>query len=399
MTNNINLTKRIATDSMLQPLGKEAADSLILSGYKSSLEAEAITRAKSAGYTFTEPCPSGEFAVDLIGESGKNGGFTASNCVCFSKKQIYTLPSSHKVATEETAVALHLDVNGSPRRAAAQLGLVNVKPTVGTVSGYGCIPVCRSSDTVTVTARNLTDAKELLSAISGADEKDPLTAPKNSSDFSEKTVKRLSLALWDTAPLMKEKYRELFDAFNSIGTETAEITVSFNLKELFDTAHSAWNVILCAELSSNLYRFDGIHFGRRSESSADLNETYIRSRSEGFGKLVKAAILYGSYAVSESDSGGLYRKATAVRETVRETVKAIFETVDAIVIPACSSPVYTADDVENGRFTAFNENLYTALPSLLGLPTVTVHGAQIIGRPYSDNVLIDLAEKLEVNGK
>ena len=391
MTNRINTTKRIVADGMLQSVGKEAADSRILSGYESPMDAEAIARAKTAGYTLAELCPSGEFAVDLMGESGKNGGFTAPN------GDFYTLASSYKVASGEACAALHLDVNGSPRRAAAQLGLVNIRPTVGTVSGYGCIPICRSSDTVSVSARTVSEAKALLSAISGRDEKDPLTEGIKPSESSKPTVARVCLALFDKAPWLKEKRSETSDVFNAIGVETAEITETFDINRLFTIAHSAWNTVLCSELCGNLSRYDGVHFGRRAENVTDLNELYIRSRSEGFGKLVKAAIIYGSHAMTEN--GSPYAKAVTARAFVEEMLNGVFETVDAIVIPACSSPVYTADDVENGRFTASSENFYTALPSLLGLPTVTVSGVQIIGKPYSDNALTELAEKMEVNGK
>ena len=393
MTNSINTSKRIVADSMLQSIGEEAADSRILSGYEGPMDAEAIARAKTAGYTLAELCPSGEFAIDLMGESGKNGGFTAPN------GDFYTLASSYKVASGEACAALHLDVNGSPRRAAAQLNLINIKPTVGTVSCYGCIPVCRSSDTVSVTARTVSEVKELLSAISGRDEKDPLTEGIKFSESSKPTVARVGLALFDKAPWLKEKRSDPSDVFNAIGVETAEITETFDINRLFTIAHSAWNTVLCSELCGNLSRYDGVHFGRRAENVTDLNELYIRSRSEGFGKLVKAAIIYGSHAMTGNENGSPYTKAVSARTFAKEMLNGVFETVDAIVTPVCSAPEYTVKDAENGRFTAFKENFYTALPSRLGLPTVTVSGVQIIGKPYSDNALTELAEKLEVNGK
>ena len=176
---------------------------------------------------------------------------------------------------------------------------------------------------------------------------------------------------------------------------SVEITTSFNTKELFTVAHSAWNTILCAELCGNLSRYDGVHFGRRAEGVTDLKELYIRSRSEGFGKLTKSAIIYGSYALTETEDGQLYAKAVRARDYINEKLNAVFDTVDAIIIPACSTPIYTAEDVEGGRITTFKENFYTALPSLLGLPAVTVAGAQIIGKPLSDSILITLAEKIE----
>ena len=368
---------------MLQVIGEESADSRILSGYESPMDAEAIARAKTAGYTLAERCPSGEFAIDLIGETGVNGGFTAPN------GDFYTLASSYKVAADDSAVALHLDVNGSPRRAAAQLRLVNIKPTVGTVSGYGCIPVCRSSDTVSVTAKTVAEAKSLLDAIKGKDEKDPISTDPHPT---EKRIAKIGLALWDGSAWLEEKHSEILRNLNRTGVETVEIT---ELSELFTTAHSTWNTVLCAELSCNLSRYDGVHFGRRAENVSDLNELYIRSRSEGFGRLVKAAILYGSYASTETENGQPYAKAVKARSYVKSKITDLFDDLDAIVIPACSTPVYTVESVKNGRFTALSENSYTALPSLLGLPTVTVSGVQIIGRPHSDNTLITHAEKIE----
>ena len=380
----IKINKKLIADSMLQVIGEEAADSRILRGYRSPVESEAILRAKAAGYDLTELCPSGEFAIDLIGESGINGGFTAPN------GNFYTLASSYKVAAEDYAAALHLDVNGSPRRAAAQFGLVNIKPTVGTVSGYGCIPVCRSSDTVSVTAKTVTEAKSLLDAITGKDEKDPISTDLKPA---EKRIEKIGLALWDGSDWLKEKHSENLHNLSRTGVETVEITES---NELFTITHSAWNTILCAELSCNLSRYDGVHFGRRAENISDLNELYIRSRSEGFGKLIKAAILYGAYAVTETENGQLYTKAVKARAYVKSKINELFDDLDAIIIPACSVPAYTVETVKSGRFTALSENFYTALPSLLGLPTVTVSGVQIIGKPHFDDTLIDFAEKMEV---
>ena len=378
--------KKIAVDSTVLLRDTEGvADSRILSGFRSMIEAEAVTRARKAGYEIAENyCHAGEFGIDIIGETAQkianrpDGGY---------------LPEGVEgVISSEFTALISLDTNGFPRRAAASAGLVNMKPTYGTVSRYGTVPVASSSDTVTVTARTVEECRELLIAMSGYDEKDPTTVTdalcplKNGAPH--KPIRRVGVPqelIRSASAEIQKEYGALMTDMSKSGVEIVEIPN--DKRDIFATAHAVWNTVLCSEAWGNVSRYDGVRYGRRADGYEDLADLYTKSRSEGFGALMKSVILYGSYALSP-DSDGRFFKANELRKTLNQDVTELFKTIDAILIPACSVPFYTEENVKTERFTAFNENFYTALPSLLGLPTLTLRGIQIIGAPFSDSSLL-----------
>lgn len=383
------MNKNIAVDSLVLLCGAEGvADSGILTGFRSMIEAEAVSRARASGYGIpSEYCSSGEFGIDIIGETGL--------CPQALTGVRYQPQLAKKLLSGEASAALTLDVNGSPRRTAAVCGLVNLKPTYGTVSRYGVVPVASSADTVSVTAKTAMDCAELLRVISGRDEKDATTVSdalcplKNGGDGTP--VRRLGVPfqlLNGVDESMEEDVFDAISALNSVGVETVDISCE---DKLFTVAHAAWNTILCGEARGNLSRYDGVRFGKRAEGYGDLGEVYVSSRSEGFGSLVKSAILYGSRALS-TEYGGEYFKALRVRSWVKSELERLFKDIDGIVMPVCSVPFYTEKIIESWGFTAFNENFYTSLASLCGLPAVTSRGVQIIGKPFSDSGLATLAE-------
>ncbi len=385
-------TKKIAVSSMILLQGAEGvADSRILGGFHSMIESEAVARARAAGYeVYDRYCHTGEFGLDVIGESG----FAPALC-----NGSYLPDGTEKVLSGEIDALLSLDVNGSPRRGAATAGLVNMKPTYGTVSRYGVVPIASSADTVTVTAMTASKCSELLSVISGRDEKDPTTveiAPCNAkNNGGNSRVLRIGIcndAVKTADSTVIERYNDTVSLLTAVGAEI--IAQSLDIQNILTVAHAAWNTVLCAEARGNLSRYDGVRYGSRASRYEDLNEMYLRTRSEGFGALTKSVLLYGSYALSPDCKSGGFFKAAQAREWVKAQVKSLFENTDVILLPACSVANYTDDVIKKREITAFSENFYTALPSLCGLPTVTVNGVQLIGKPFSDNLLLSVANQI-----
>ena len=388
------IEKKIAVDSTVLLRGAEGvADSAILTGFRSMIEAEAVTRARAVGYTVRpEYCHVGEFGIDIIGETAP---------APFRLPDGSYLPEGVRgVMSGEYAALLSVDTNGFPERSAAVSGLINVKPTFGTVSRYGIVPVATSLDTVTVTASTARECREVLAAISGRDEKDPQTVAsalcpmKNGEDSG--CIRRVGVpreVVRKSDPEVRRGVIALLSALDRAGVEIVEIPKESC--KLFSIAHAARNVILCAELRGNLSRYDGVRYGKPAYECSDLSELYTRTRSEGFGELVKLSLLYGSYVLSPDGGEMGFSEASRIRDWVRGEVKSLYSElgIEGMIIPATTALFYTEDNVKTRRFTAFSENFYTAIPSLCGLPSLTLDGIQIVGARFSEGALLSLAEQ------
>ena len=382
--------KIVADDMMLTKDMPTAAGSKMLDGYMSLLEAEAVTRLTAAGYGICGKADVGEFAIDLLGETSYYGAPTADGKLVNAAAEI--------VKEGSAMAAVGLDVNGSIRRAAAQSGLVSVKPTYGTVSRYGTIPVACSGETVCVTAKNSADCREVLDVLAGHDDKDGTSlseaeCSRLKSNASADTVRRVAVISELTAGIDAETSAKLSAAKEKLtanGVAVSEIS-----EPLLASARIAWNILMSAELCNNVSRYDGVKYGYRTENYTCIDDLYTNTRTEAFGFLLKTAILFGSDVLSTDNYMREYDKALRIRRLVSECFAKLFEQYDAILIPACSKAAYTEEDVKADQYITFSENLYTAPASLTGLPTVTAGGVQLIGKAFSENALFEAAKLYE----
>lgn len=391
--NEISSDKIIVADDMLLTTEMPtAAGSKMLAGYRSLFEAEALTRAKAAGYAIGGKADVGEFAIDLLGETSKNGALTADGKIKNAAAEI--------IKSGEAEAALCLDVNGSVRRAAAQSGLISLKPTYGTVSRYGTVPVACSGETVSILAGKTEDCRALLDAIAGHDDKDGTSHPESLCAALKKEgapLRRVALL----APMaegitaeMKATLDEAAAALTEGGVEIVSIEES-----VIATARAAWNVLMCAELCNNVSRYDGVKYGYRAENFSGIDELYTNSRTEAFGDLLKTAIIFGSETLSTENYMKVYDKCLRTRRVIAEAFAKLFEEFDAVLLPAASSLFYTEEQVAANRHLAFEENFYTAPASITGLPAVVAGGVQLIGKAFSEQTLLDGAKILAKEGK
>jgi aspartyl-tRNA(Asn)/glutamyl-tRNA(Gln) amidotransferase subunit A len=174
------------------------------------------------------------------------------------------------------------------------------------------------------------------------------------------------------------------------------VTVEIVDDSLLAMAGAAWNVLMSAELCNNVSRYDGIKYGYRTPSYKTIDELYTNSRTEAFGAFLKTVILFGSETLSTDNYMKVYDKALRVRRVLVEYFKSLFETVDAVLLPACSTSSY--EESVNPEL-AFTENLYTAPASVTGLPAVVFGGVQLIGDTFSDKALLQLADLCEKEGR
>lgn len=366
--------KKIMLDQMiLTTCCPTNAGSKMLDGFMSLFDAAVAEKLRAAGYELAGKAAVGEFAIDLAGET------------CYTGNAVNAAAKALENNTVSALIAF--DVNGAPRRVAAQNGLVFVKPTYGIVSRYGTVPVACSGECVGVMARNVADCRETLSAIVGKDERD---GTMHADEICKKAVSSKSpvkkVAVLRMAAESKDVAAEIESAkanMSANGIETVEIDAG-----VIASAKAAWNMLMCAELCNNVSRYDGIKYGYRTKNYKNLEELYTNSRSEAFGLTLKTAILYGSDVLSTKNYMAKYDKALRVRRVIVDAFSKIFDEYDAVLLSACSKKAYDTGD------SPFEENLYTAPASVTGLPAVIAGGVQLMGPAFSDGTLLALAECL-----
>ena len=361
------------------------AGSKMLEGYKSLFEAEVLTRLKAAGYAVAGKTKVGEFGADLLGET----------CYFGAEYENETLqyPAALAVNSGDAKAAVVLDVNGAPRRGAAQAGLVALKPTYGRVSRFGTIPVACSGETVSVIAKNAADCREVFAAMAGHDSKDGTALPEamveagNAAVTKKNKVVVVTSMLKDADEAVQGKIAAVTDEFTKNGMEVVTVdadTVAY--------AGAAWNILMSAELCNNVSRYDGVKYGYRTKNYTNIDELYTNSRTEAFGDFLKSAILFGSETLSTENYKKVYDKALRVRRVISETMNALLADCDALVMPAASKMAYGKAMVENDKYLPYKENFFTAPASITGLPVVVAGGVQLVGKAFSEDVLLDLAE-------
>ena len=372
-----NEMKRILVDDMFLTVDLHTtAGSKMLDGYQSLISSVAVMRAEAAGYMLAMKVPVGEFAIDLVGETYASGAWLQNGML----KNL----SAQMLWSGDVMGALCLDVNGYPRRVAAQSPLVCLKPTYGAVSRQGVISVAPSGETVDILARSTDDCRDLFDAVT------------DSAFKNDTPIRRVALLTSLDTDMNAEVKRNVNLAISNL--EKSGIAVTYIENSAFCAAKAAWNIILCAELCKNTARYDGIRYGHRAKNFSNLDELYTNSRTEGFGELVKAAILYGSDVLSEENYQAVYQKALRVRRVITEEFAELFQDFDAVLLPACSQMIYTAKDVAQDKYISFEENRYTAPATLAGLPAVVAGGVQLIGRANAEHALLDAARILAGGG-
>ena len=377
-------------DTLLVKDAVATAGSRILDGFKPLFSAEAVVRLEEKGYAVSGKAHTGEFGLDLVGE--------------FS----YYAPQEEKlegaaaalVKNGDVKAALGVDMNGSTRRAAALAGVDFLKPTYGTVSRYGVISCAASGEQVGVFAPNAEGVKEIISVIAGHDDKDGTSLPQKEYEYSTdiavagKKVCLVKELLEKADDATKANVIKYADALKANGVEVEEISWNF-----FDLANTAWQILMCAETCNNVSRYDGVKYGHRTEQYRNIDELYVKSRTEGFNFLTKAVILYGSDVLSKNRYKDCYDKSLRVRRVIADATKELLEKYDAILAPVCSKTEYTAYDIKDAFTKVFEESVFTALPNLIGTPALVSGGVQLMGKHFDESVLLSLANSVERKGE
>src|SRR3989338_2304685 len=377
------------------------AGSKILKNHKAVYDATVISKLRSAGATFLGKTNLDEFAM---GASTENSAFgVTKNPHDHSRVSGGSSGGSAAAVAAGLAVAaLGSDTGGSIRQPAAFCGIVGLKPTYGRVSRYGLIAMASSLDQVGPLTKNVYDSALLLNFLAGKDSMDSTTVNERVPDFTEnlgKSIKGLKIAMpkeYFGEGLDSEVNNKIEQAISKLEALGAHID-QVNMPHA-DYALATYYLIVPSEVSSNLARYDGIRYGLRKEGE-NLLDTYLKSRSEGFGEEVRRRIILGTYALSSGYYEAYYLRAQKVRTLIRQDFEKVFEKFDAIVGPTTPTPAFKIGEKEN-PLSMYLSDIYTVPVNLAGLPGISVPcgkinglpvGFQIIGKKFDEETILRLA--------
>ena len=312
--------------------------------------------------------------------------------------------SASAVSAGIVPAASGTDTGGSIRQPASLCGISGLKPTYGRISRWGMIAFASSLDQAGPMARTAEDCAIMLNEMCSHDEKDTTSLDDTIPNFEENLnnslngrkigiVKDLDLSSLDNDVVAV--YENSLKEFVSMGAELVDI----NLPNL-SLSVPTYYVVAPAECSSNLSRFDGVKFGRRSENPKDLEELYIQTRSEGFGDEVKRRILIGSYVLSAGYYDAYYKKAQQVRRLIKNDFDSAFKNVDVIMTPTTRGPAFEMGSKGSDPIQMYLEDLFTISANLAGLPAMSIPngnidnkpiGLQIIGNFLDESTILNFA--------
>jgi aspartyl-tRNA(Asn)/glutamyl-tRNA(Gln) amidotransferase subunit A len=305
--------------------------------------------------------------------------------------------------------ALGTDTGGSVRQPASFCGVIGLKPTYGRVSRHGIISYASSFDQVGPITQSVEDAALLLEVIAGSDEYDSTVSSKSVPLYSElepsnskKKIAYLSEAL--NSEGLDLEVKSVFE--QSIKTLRAEghtvEPVSFDLLEY---VVPTYYILTMAEASSNLARYDGVHFGYRSDKAVDLETTYKQSRSEGFGTEVKRRIILGTFVLSAGYYDAYYAKAQKVRRLIRDKTEGILSEYDFIMLPTAPTPAFTIGEASDDPVVNYLADIFTVQASLAGIPAISLPagnnkagmplGMQFLGKRFEEGDLLSFSKNIE----
>jgi aspartyl-tRNA(Asn)/glutamyl-tRNA(Gln) amidotransferase subunit A len=299
--------------------------------------------------------------------------------------------SASSVAAGIVPAASGTDTGGSIRQPASLYGITGLKPTYGRISRWGMIAFASSLDQAGPMARTAEDCALLLNEMCSHDIKDTTSLDENIPNFEDGlnqslkgkkigVVKDLDLASLDNNVV--EVYEDSLKEFVSLGAELVDISLP-NLSLSVPTYY----VVAPAECSSNLSRFDGVKFGRRSQNPKDLEELYIQTRSEGFGDEVKRRILIGSYVLSAGYYDAYYKKAQQVRRLIKKDFDEAFSNVDVIMTPTTRGPAFEMGSKGSDPIQMYLEDLFTISANLAGLPAMSLPNGNIDNKPIGLQII------------
>lgn len=381
------------------------AASKILKGYKGTYDATVVKKLKEAHVPLVGKTNMDEFAM---GSSNENSSFKSVS----NPWDLERVPGGSSggaaaaVASLEVPIALGSDTGGSVRQPAALTGTVGLKPTYGRISRYGLMAFSSSLDQIGIIARSSEDIAKTLGIIAGFDENDLTTLNVPVPDYVSllnRDIKGLRIGISQEFfdGLNEEVKKVINQALNTIVSLGAKL-VNIDLKYM-KYSISTYYIISSAEASSNLSRYDGVRYGYRAESD-NIEDMYVKTRSEGFGNEVKRRIMIGSYVLSSGFYDAYFKKASQVRRLIKDDFQNAFKDVDVIITPTTPTTAFKKGEKSSKPIEMYLSDIYTVSVSLAGLPAMSVPagfvdglpvGIQLIGNYLKEDLLLNIGNIYE----
>ncbi|BCP58955.1 Asp-tRNA(Asn)/Glu-tRNA(Gln) amidotransferase subunit GatA [Streptococcus parasuis] len=316
--------------------------------------------------------------------------------------------SAAAVAAGQVRLSLGSDTGGSIRQPAAFNGIVGMKPTYGTVSRFGLIAFGSSLDQIGPFSQTVKENAQLLNVISGHDVKDATSTINEIADVTSKIgqdIKGMKIALpkeymgEGIDPQVKETILKAAKHLESLGAIIEEVSLPHSKYGV-----AVYYIIASSEASSNLQRFDGIRYGFRAEDATNLDEIYVKTRSQGFGEEVKRRIMLGTFSLSSGYYDAYFKKAGQVRTLIIQDFEKVFADYDLILGPTAPTVAFGLDTLNHDPVAMYLADLLTIPVNLAGLPGISIPagfveglpvGLQLIGPKYSEETIYQVAAAFE----
>ncbi len=400
-------------DNLCTPYGRTTCSSKILAEFRAPYMATAVGKLEAAGAVVLGKTNMDEFAM---GSSTENSGFGPT----FNPWDPGRVPggssggSAAAVSARMAAAALGSDTGGSIRQPAAFCGVAGLKPTYGRVSRFGLVAFGSSLDQIGPLGRDVTDCALLMNVIAGHDPNDSTSLDQPVPDYLarlEQPLKNLRVG-WPSEFFSEAldgeiaaAIRKAAEVFQSLGAKIVEVSLPHSRIDIdaegniSSYAVACYYIVVMSEASSNLARYDGVHYGHRSSQAVgDIIELYSKTRAEGFGNEVKRRIMLGTYTLSAGYYDAYYNKALKVRRLIKNDFDQAFTACDLLLCPVTPTTAFKLGEKTADPLTMYLEDIYTASLNLSGLPGLSLPvglskthlpiGMQLIGPVLGEETLL-----------
>ena len=378
---------------------KVSSSSKILQGFESIYSATVVQRLLDEDAIFIGRTNCDEFAM---GASNENSAFGPVLNAADPSRVPGGSSGGSAVAVQANMAhaALGSDTGGSIRQPAAFTGIVGLKPTYGLISRWGLLAYASSFDQIGPMTKSIEDSALLTEIMAGPDGQDAsmfqqaapkFTAPKAPAK-AKFAVMREAIHGEGIDSEVKSMMTGLIAKLEAAGHE-----VSYFDFPLLDHMVPVYYVITTAEASSNLSRYSGMMYGKRSENAHDLESTYVLSRTEGFGEEVKRRIMLGTFVLSSDQYDAYYEKAQKVRQIIRTETEKILANADAILLPTTSTPAFKLGEKAANPVAMYMADLLTVQANLAGNPAISIPGGKTLdGLPMGVQLMTGILEEQEL---